>query len=106
MEEKIFEYLDHRTKEYDQFLASQSHLTGQFMRPSMPLKKHQTSLFQNCLEAYKMILKDYGDSISELENLDKLIEALINQFRVVSDAQSMKSLLILIQFIFQSGEKY
>ena len=52
-----------------------------------------------------MILKDYGD-ISELENLDKLIEALINQFRVVSDAQSMKSLLILIQFIFQSGEKW
>jgi hypothetical protein len=65
----------------------------------MPLKKYQISLFQNCLEAYKLILKDYGD-ISELENLDKLIEALINQFRVVSDAQSMKSLLILIQFIF------
>ena len=40
----------------------------------MPLKKYQINLFQNCLEAYKMILKDYGD-ISELENLDKLIEA-------------------------------
>jgi hypothetical protein len=46
-----------------------------------------------------MIIKDHGD-ISEFENLDKLIEALINQFRVISDAQSMKSLLILIQSIF------
>jgi len=52
-----------------------------------------------------MIIKDHGD-ISEFENLDKLIEALINQFRVISDAQSMKSLLILIQSIFQQGEKY
>ena len=51
-----------------------------------------------------MILKDCGD-ISDFDNLENLIEALINQFRVVSDAQSMKSLLILIQFIFQSGEK-
>jgi hypothetical protein len=56
---KIFEYLNHRVSEYDQFLSSQSHLMGQsiFIRPSMPLKKYQISLFQNCLEAFKMILK-------------------------------------------------
>lgn len=33
------------------------------------------------------------------------MDILISQFRTVSDAQSMKTLLILIQFIFQNGEK-
>ena len=55
----MFEYLAYRVKEYDKFLSTQSHLIGQstFIRPSMPIKKYQISLFQKCLEAFKMIIK-------------------------------------------------
>ena len=102
VQEKIFEYLNHRAEEYNQFVKT--HGSSGYMRPSMPLKKNQIELFQNCLEAIKMILKDHGD-ISEFDELDKLMDILISQFSTVSDAQSMKTLLILIQFIFQNGEK-
>ena len=67
VQEKIFEYLNHRAEEYNQFVKA--HGSSGHMRPSMPLKKSQIALFQNCLEAMKMILKDHGD-ISEFDELD------------------------------------
>jgi hypothetical protein len=66
-----------------------------FLRPTIPLKKYQISLFQNCLEAIKIILKDQED-INEFTRLDELLDVLIGQFRIVSDLQSIKALLILI----------
>jgi len=57
--DKIFEYLNHRVKEYKQFLGAQSHIMSQsiFIRPSLPLKNYQIELFINCMDAMKLILK-------------------------------------------------
>ena len=101
LQKKVFEYFGHRVKEYEKFLRSQAHMAS--MKPSMPQKKSQILLFENCLEALKVIIRDHGD-ISEYLQIEELFESLIDQFRVVSDSQSIKSLLIFLQFVFQQGE--
>jgi len=47
------------------------------------------------MEAIKIIIKDKGD-LSEFENYERILESAIKQFKILTDAPSMKALLILI----------